>query len=238
MGFNTNLKFFREKANISRTEMATYLSITPAAYGAYELGKREPNYKILCKLADIFGISTDRLLGHDMDEQTKIKNGFSKLECNVEFFNDYAKLEYNGRIFYVDKNNLTKKYEICESEALYKYDDALINNMSRVLFNYVIDSQPISEFNQNARKRAREKNIPIDATTKKSPADDNQKQNSDPNQCNSYFEGLRTLIKEHYPEKAQPPATTEKLVHDELKKTNRLGRKTKQKSPTDDNRQG
>ena len=44
----------------------------------------------------------------------------------------------------------------------------------------------------------------------------------------------------HYypaPEKAQPPATTEKLVHDKLKKTNRLGRKTKKK-PADDNRQG
>ena len=234
-----NLKILRKKAGYqSAKEFANSLDIPYTTYMGYENKGTWPTQENLFKIANKLGVSIDMLLSYEINKPPKIKQNFTRLECNVEFFDDYAKLEYNGRIFYVDADDLITKYEICESEALDKYDDTLISNMTRVLFNYVIDSQPINEFNQNARKRAQEKNIPIDATTKRSPADDNQKQNSDPNQCNSYFEGLRTLSREHYTEKAQPLATTEKLVHDELKKTNRLCRKTKQKSPADDNQQG
>ncbi len=34
-----NLKACRERQGYTANEMATYLNITPAAYGAYELGK-------------------------------------------------------------------------------------------------------------------------------------------------------------------------------------------------------
>lgn len=61
--FNKNLKACRERQGYTANEMATYLNITPAAYGAYELGKREPSFFMLVKIAKTLNVSTDELLG-------------------------------------------------------------------------------------------------------------------------------------------------------------------------------
>lgn len=61
--FAQRLKFYRERANITRSEMAKHLNITTTAYGAYELGNREPKLSALCDIADILDVSTDELLG-------------------------------------------------------------------------------------------------------------------------------------------------------------------------------
>lgn len=61
--FNKNLKACRERQGYTANEMATYLNITPAAYGAYELGKREPSFFMLVKIAKTLNVTTDELLG-------------------------------------------------------------------------------------------------------------------------------------------------------------------------------
>ena len=45
--------------------MAHQLGITQASLSAWETGKASPGSRILEKLADIFGVSTDYLLGRD-----------------------------------------------------------------------------------------------------------------------------------------------------------------------------
>lgn len=67
MNFSTNLKYYRENKKISRSKMAKCLGITPAAYGAYELGKREPNYDTLNNIASILNVSPNDLLGYKID---------------------------------------------------------------------------------------------------------------------------------------------------------------------------
>lgn len=61
--FNKNLKACRKRQGYTANEMATYLNITPAAYGAYELGKREPSFFMLVKIAKTLNVTTDELLG-------------------------------------------------------------------------------------------------------------------------------------------------------------------------------
>lgn len=58
-----NLKLYRKKFGKSQQEIADYLGMTQVAYGNYELGKRQINPKILLKLADLYGVSIDDLLG-------------------------------------------------------------------------------------------------------------------------------------------------------------------------------
>lgn len=64
MDFKGNLKRLRESRGLTRVEIAKRLNMTPAAYGAYELGKREPKFDKLCEIADLLHASIDNLLGY------------------------------------------------------------------------------------------------------------------------------------------------------------------------------
>lgn len=58
------LKKLREEAELSQKEIAKRINKSPQAYNYYELGSREPDLETLVKLADIFMVSVDTLLGH------------------------------------------------------------------------------------------------------------------------------------------------------------------------------
>ena len=65
MGFMENLRAFRIRAGYSSAKkFADALGIPYNTYLSYESKHCEPNYNLLCKLADIFHTSTDNLLGH------------------------------------------------------------------------------------------------------------------------------------------------------------------------------
>lgn len=61
--FNLELKKHRETAGLSQFRLAEKLGVSQATVGMWESGRREPNFSMLCKLADYFDISTDALLG-------------------------------------------------------------------------------------------------------------------------------------------------------------------------------
>ena len=67
---NQNLKRIREAAEMTQTEVAYKLNITRQAYNHYETGKREPTVETLIKLADLFHVSTDYLLGRQKEPET------------------------------------------------------------------------------------------------------------------------------------------------------------------------
>ncbi len=78
MAFSTTLRRLREERSISQKEIANYLGITRQAVSYFELGKREPDYNTLRKLADYFSVSVDYLLGcsdyHNVSAVTIGKN--------------------------------------------------------------------------------------------------------------------------------------------------------------------
>lgn len=57
------LKNLRIQANMSQEELAKLLGISRSAISSYENGTRSPNHDILIKIATIFNVSTDYLLG-------------------------------------------------------------------------------------------------------------------------------------------------------------------------------
>lgn len=67
-----NLKLYRKKLGKSQKDIADYLGMTQAAYGNYELGKRQIGVEILSKLSDYYGVSIDDLVGrNDIGKQVE-----------------------------------------------------------------------------------------------------------------------------------------------------------------------
>jgi repressor LexA len=63
MAFKENLRKAREMAGVSQAKLAGMLSITQSAVTHWENGSRQPDIETINKLADIFGVSIDFLIG-------------------------------------------------------------------------------------------------------------------------------------------------------------------------------
>ncbi len=74
MGFAENLKRLRKEKGISRAEIAKILNMTENAFGTYERGEREPPIEKLCKIAAALHVTTDELLGYQVDEYEQCKD--------------------------------------------------------------------------------------------------------------------------------------------------------------------
>lgn len=65
VNFGDKLKTLRTEAGMTQTELAKRLSITKSVVSYYELQDRTPSPDVLIRLADIFHVTTDYLLGID-----------------------------------------------------------------------------------------------------------------------------------------------------------------------------
>jgi len=63
IGLFNNLKTLRLQYHYTQRFVADKLGITSQSYGAYELGLNEPSISNLIKLADLYDISLDELVG-------------------------------------------------------------------------------------------------------------------------------------------------------------------------------
>lgn len=62
--FHKNLKRLRTRKKLSQEDMATYLGITRQGYSKYENEKSEPSFQMLMRIADLFEVSIDELIGY------------------------------------------------------------------------------------------------------------------------------------------------------------------------------
>lgn len=58
----SRIAFLRERAGMSREELAQQICVTPSALGSYEQGRRSPSADILVSTARALGVSVDFLL--------------------------------------------------------------------------------------------------------------------------------------------------------------------------------
>lgn len=68
MHFSDNLRVLRIAASITQKQMAEYLGISDRGYRNYELGRNEPSIADLVKIADLFNVSLDGLVGRDFPQ--------------------------------------------------------------------------------------------------------------------------------------------------------------------------
>ncbi|MDD5945106.1 MAG: helix-turn-helix transcriptional regulator [Clostridia bacterium] len=61
--FRTNIKRLRQEKHMTQEELAKRVGVSKAMISAYETEIRYPSYDVLIKLASVFGVTTDYLLG-------------------------------------------------------------------------------------------------------------------------------------------------------------------------------
>ncbi len=61
--FAKRLKELRKEHKFTQQQLANILNIKQQSYLRYELNTSEPSYDMLVKIADMFDVSTDFLLG-------------------------------------------------------------------------------------------------------------------------------------------------------------------------------
>ena len=67
MSFKDMLKFFREREGWSQSELASRLGLSTSTISMYEGGKREPNFEIEERIADLFNTDLNTLRGNDIE---------------------------------------------------------------------------------------------------------------------------------------------------------------------------
>lgn len=118
MDFKDNLKKVRELSGLTRVEIAKQLNMTPAAYGAYELGKREPKFDKLCEIADLLHTSIDDLLGYvPHNNASRIFNQYRAIGASVS-----KSLKDNGFIVRIGRN---RYWVESETDLTIVYDKAM-----------------------------------------------------------------------------------------------------------------
>lgn len=83
------IKYLREKNGFTQKDIATKLGVEPAAISKYELNMREPNIEAIKKLAILFNVSIDYLLGRTpdvfVDEANKESLDISLIKKKYDF---------------------------------------------------------------------------------------------------------------------------------------------------------
>jgi len=85
------LRELREKNKMTQQEVANSLCISRDAYSLYELGKRHMNYGTICRLADIYNVSIDYLIGRYNTNPVELNN------IELEVVNQFRLLDDRGK---------------------------------------------------------------------------------------------------------------------------------------------
>ena len=72
VNFGSRLRALRQGKNLTQEQLAARLGLTKSVVSAYETSLRYPSYDILIRIASIFKVSTDYLLGIEKQEQLDI----------------------------------------------------------------------------------------------------------------------------------------------------------------------
>ena len=89
------LKSLREESKYSQREVAEKLGISTSAYGYYEHGKTTPDTEMLLKLANLFQVTTDYLLGRS-DEKYSLTSLTDKQKEAFWLANDLTDTEFRN----------------------------------------------------------------------------------------------------------------------------------------------
>jgi len=86
MKFHERLNKLKNVKGDTQSNIAKAIGVTPQLLSYYFNG-REPNYEILCKLADYFSVSLDYLLGREFSNNEKLQ------EQNIELITENKQLK-------------------------------------------------------------------------------------------------------------------------------------------------
>ena len=93
MNIGSNIKKLRRERDITQEQLAEYLNISVSAISQWECDKTAPDISMLAPLANIFNVSSDTLLGIDIDAKEKRIETIVKEATNHIFKHQYGEAE-------------------------------------------------------------------------------------------------------------------------------------------------
>lgn len=91
--FGDNFKKYRKLSGMTQDEIAKFLMVTPQAVSKWETGNGAPDISLLVPIAELFGVSTDDLLGRtDVVSETMLNEIYDSKESHKDKYNEYLKL--------------------------------------------------------------------------------------------------------------------------------------------------
>jgi transcriptional regulator with XRE-family HTH domain len=113
---NENIRILRRRLSLTQDQFAQKLGIKRSLVGAYEEGRAEPRLELMQKMAEIFSMSVDQLIGQDfsydavpmvksyergkevlvvtVDAEQKHNIEFVPVKAAAGYLNGYADMEY------------------------------------------------------------------------------------------------------------------------------------------------
>lgn len=150
--FTENLKKYREKADLSKAELARLLGLKYNTYNNYEMGTGEPKLDILVKIANILNVSIDDLVGRTpADEDERLKKTINDLLVlvNKKLGIDYKAIKINDtNIVFANLSSEDKfEFAINKNELISIINDMKTQsaiNEGYLLFDKVFDNETIA----------------------------------------------------------------------------------------------
>ena len=107
MNINEKLKLLRQSKNLTQSEAAKLLNVSLSSYQKYERDKNNitPSLEALVKLADFYHVTTDYLLGREIEESKnidRIADEFNMTALEKELLNNYLSLPEHIRINFIE----------------------------------------------------------------------------------------------------------------------------------------
>ena len=75
------LSFLRQEAGLSQRDLCEIIGIAVTTYSGYEQGKHEPSAETVCRLAELYNISADFILGVGFNDPYDERIGEHYVEC-------------------------------------------------------------------------------------------------------------------------------------------------------------
>lgn len=93
MMFGDNFKKYRKLSGLTQDEIARFLMVTPQAVSKWETGSGTPDISMLVPIAELFGISTDELLGRvNTLSDTALQEIYTAEESRKDKYGKYIEL--------------------------------------------------------------------------------------------------------------------------------------------------
>ncbi|MEK3785710.1 MULTISPECIES: helix-turn-helix domain-containing protein [Paenibacillus] len=84
MNYGTRIAELREELGLKQEELAHTLGITRAALSHYEKNRRKPDFEMLMKLANLFGVSIDYIIGRTTHKNTTLPSEMQQFIDQLE----------------------------------------------------------------------------------------------------------------------------------------------------------
>ncbi len=106
----SNIRFERQKRNLTIDELSEILNIAPGFLGLIERGQRGTTVKNLCKIANFFSISLDTLITSPLDKRYIVQEE-TEIDAKVRTVSTYlSSMDVEELDFFIANMKAFKKF--------------------------------------------------------------------------------------------------------------------------------